>query len=87
MSLFTLAELKELATFFNLEMPVDHIVRAGLLPVRDGHVDKTDKVWWRSAQGPEHVLAGDSSHWQNISNFPHVYSLAKPSIITIEYRD
>lgn len=72
MELLTQAQLNQIAKVFGLTA-----VEA-TLPVRDGIVFKTDKVWWRGDNGPEHVLAGDSSHWQNIRIFPSVYQIARP---------
>lgn len=78
MSHFTEEQLQELATIFGLE-------RAGdVLPVRGGVVNRNTKVWWRSENGPELVLAGSASHWTNIKNFPSAYQLTKPHY-QIEY--
>lgn len=70
---FTEEQLNELATVFGL-------TRVETLPVRDGVVSKTCKVWWRYEEGPEQVVAGDPSHWGNIRDYPSAYQLAKPQI-------
>lgn len=48
------------------------------LPVRDGRVCKTDMVWWRHMDEPEHVRAGSGNHWDNIREFPDYYQIEKP---------
>lgn len=70
---FTEEQLKELATVFGL-------TRAETLPVRDGVVSKTCKVWWRGNDGPELVVAGDPTHWENVRNYPSAYQLTKPKM-------
>lgn len=77
MSHFTEEQPKELAT-------VSDLTRAETLPVRDGVVTKTSEVWWRSADGPEKVVAGDPIHWENIKKFPDYYQMARPSV-HVEY--
>lgn len=47
------------------------------LQIRDGFVEPTDKIYWRSEDGPEHVTA--SVHWANIKEFPELYSFARPT--------
>ena len=77
MSLFTEEQLKELEIVFNLK-------RVASLPVRDGQVNRTDYVYWRSDEGPEHVLAND--HWDNIKGSPQYYSLKEPRT-AVQYLD
>ena len=79
MSHFTKEQLTEIATVFGLTF-------VEILPVRDGHVTKTTKVWWRSDDGPELVEAGDPEHWRNIERYPGSYQLARPKI-NIQYKD
>lgn len=54
-----------------------------ILPVRDGYVGHKTKVWWRSDDGPQLVVA--EMDWGNIAEFPEAYQLAKPQVkITYE---
>ena len=71
MSHFTEAQLAGLETIFGLQ-------RGDTLPVRDGVVTRSTKVWWRGASGPELVIAGDPLHWGNIRDYPDVYQLTEP---------
>lgn len=54
--------------------------------VRDGVINKMENVWWRNNNGPEFVATG--THWLNITNFPHLYQINKPSVRSvIDYID
>ncbi len=77
---FTEEQLQELSTIFGLKKVED------VLPVRDGFVTKETMVWWRRKDGPILVKAGDSVHWNNIKNYPHVYQLKQPNV-RVEYED
>ena len=79
MSHFTKEQLTEIATVFGLTF-------VERLPVRDGHVTKTTKVWWLSAYGPELVEAGDPDHWHNIERYPGLYQLARPKV-SLQYKE
>lgn len=79
MTNFTEAQLTEIATAFGLTFVES-------LPVRDGRVTKTTKVWWRSAEGPELVEAGHPDHWRNIELYPGSYQLARPKV-DLQYKD
>ena len=74
---FTESQLRELETVFNL-------TRVKTLPVKDGRVSATQQIWWRSAEGPKRDIA--RVHWENIKEFPELYSLAEPKY-TIQYID
>jgi hypothetical protein len=76
---FTEEQLKELETVFGIK-------RGKTLPVRDGVVTKESMVWWRCSDGPQHVLAGSETHWENIHDFPNAYQLAEPDV-KIQYLD
>ena len=78
MANFTEEQLRELETTFGL-------IRQETLPVRDGVVARNDKVWWRSANGPEYVSV-HAMHWENIKNFPSAYQIAEPKT-AITYLD
>lgn len=69
---FTEEQLQELETLYGLQ-------RKDTLPIKDGYVSKTSKVWWRGANGPEHVKAEE--HWDNIQKYPQLYSFIRPKII------
>jgi len=79
MSHFTEEQLTEIATVFGLTFVES-------LPVRDGRVTKTTKVWWRSSEGPELVEAGHPSHWCNIELYPGSYQLVRPKV-NLQYKD
>lgn len=79
MSHFTKEQLTEIATAFGLTFVES-------LPVRDGRVAKTTKVWWRSAEGPDLVEAGHPNHWRNIELYPGSYQLARPKV-NLQYKD
>lgn len=72
-------DLKQIAEIFNLTYTPKERLR-----VTDGYVTEDDMVWWHAAGGPEHTLAGASSHLANIRNFPDIYSIKKP-YYRIEY--
>ena len=76
---FTEEQLNEIGAYFGLT-PVE------TLPVRDGRVSKTCKVWWRGEYGPEHVCADEQDHWQNIRNYPDAYQIKKP-VTRVVYED
>ena len=78
---FTKEQILELSTVFGILPIVD---LGDTLPVSDGVVTKGDMVWWKSEDGPEHVLA--SNDWENIRRYPQYYSIEKPSY-KIEYLD
>lgn len=80
MSKFTAEQLQELEARYGLKQVEETI------PVKDGVVTKATSVWWRGADGPECVTAGDPAHWWNIQQFPKVYQLEKPRI-RVEYLD
>lgn len=73
MPYFNELQLNELETLFDLKRKEIKTLR-----VRDGHVTKDSKVWWRALTGPEHVVANESDHWKNIKNYPESYQLTKP---------
>ena len=77
MNNFTEEQLQELETIFNIK-------RRDTLPVRDGVVSPTSKVWWRCVEGKQHVIAGD--HWFNIKKYPSVYQIKEPRTSVI-YQD
>jgi len=79
MALFTQEQLKELEVFFGLKPVID------TLPVRDGYVHKTELIWWRGGDGPQHNLAG--GQWANIKQFPNLYQHTKPNISPVIYED
>lgn len=74
---FTKEQLQELATIFGLTMAEE------TLPVRDGVVTKETYVWWRGTHGPEKVLA--ERDWKNIRDYPGLYQLKKPEIVSVTY--
>jgi hypothetical protein len=76
--LLTEIQLYQIAKVFDLKR------QTPTLPVRDGVVTPTSKLYWRCEDGPELVLADD--HWGNIQEFPEAYQLEKPSI-KVTYRD
>lgn len=78
---FTAEQIAELATIFGLTVKEPD----NILPVRDGVVRKDDMVWWRGDHGPQHVKA--ERDWTNIRDYPDLYSLVKPAIMSIVYRD
>ena len=77
---FSEEQLSELETIFGLKRVEE------TLPVRDGVVSKGSMVWWRCNYGPEHVLASQSCHWENIRKYPQAYQLQKPQVQVI-YKD
>lgn len=78
---FTAEQITELATIFGLEIKEPD----NILPVRDGVIRKGEMVWWRGDYGPAHV--NSERDWTNIRDYPALYSLAKPAIQSIVYRD
>jgi len=82
MAQFTEAQLLELESIYGLK-------RKNILPVKDGVIKKGEMVWWRSEEGPQHVVAEDAEGvWDNIKAYPRVYSLAKPIVSTkVVYAD
>lgn len=78
---FTDEQIAELAAIFGLEVKAPE----NILPVRDGVIRKGEMVWWRGDFGPQHV--NSEADWINIRDYPARYSLAKPAIQSIVYRD
>lgn len=64
-------QLDQIAQVFGIQ-------RKATIKIRDGYVSLTDKVWWRSADGPQQVVAGN--HLINIGEYPGLYSIQKPEI-------
>lgn len=79
MAHFNEEQLKELEQVFGLTRAEE------TLPIRDGWVKKTDKVWWRCSTGPEMVEA--SEHWDNIKSYPRLYQFPKPIVDGVKYVD
>lgn len=69
---FTEEQLKELETLYGL-------VRApNVLTISDGIVKPENKVWWKCEDGP--ILVTAKHDWDNIKEYPELYSHAKPAI-------
>lgn len=79
MTHFNEGQLRELETIFGLKRDKE------TLAVRDGVVVRGELIWWRSKDGPKHVVA-DGSHWINMSGFPDMYQLKQPRFY-VEYID
>lgn len=73
--MFTEEQLQELESIFNLKRATD------VLEVRDGFIAKGKMLWWRNALGPEKVAS--DQHWDNIKEFPEVYSIHEPKTSVI----
>lgn len=69
MNHFTQEQLQEVAQYLGVTPPET-------LPVRDGHVGKDDRVWWRCDGGPELIAVKDN--WSAIREWPGRYQLVKP---------
>jgi hypothetical protein len=54
-------------------------ISACLLPVRDGLIEDTEMVWWKAEDYPEKVSA--YTHWGNIREYPHLYSIERPKFL------
>ena len=72
---FTKEQLEEIANFVEKTFGLT-VDRRERFAVQDGFVLATDKVWWWSSEGPEHVLVAD--HAKNIRDYPNAYSITEP---------
>jgi len=80
MNLFTPEQIKELSTIFGIE-PADP---KSIAKVRDGLIRKGEYVWWRGEYGPEFVKSDEKGHWDNVQEYPGMYSLSRPQVRYID---
>jgi hypothetical protein len=71
--MLTNEDLDQIAKVFGL----DRLDSPQELPVRDGIVKRGEGIWWRYCTDPEWVIA-DGANWDNILEYPQLYSHAKP---------
>jgi hypothetical protein len=69
---FSEEQLKELESLYELKSKETR-------EVFDGVVTRGAMVWWKGEDGPEHVSTSGHSHWNNLRNFPKLYSISKPA--------
>jgi len=70
-------DLDQIADAFGLNRLDKIPVEDGSRPIKDGRVRLGDRIWWRGEYGPMQVTA-DRVNWDNILDFPELYSHAKP---------
>lgn len=70
---YTPEQLKE------IQIEVSRVSGKPVVAISDGwvHPDQEEKVWWKCTDGPELVTV--QQHWDNIGQFPHLYSYDKPT--------